>query len=140
MVSLDPELSKLFILLISTSATFGSQNGSTFPNFLKRKLENSFLQHESKIVFDFFPIRKDTSMEKSGFFLLPGAKRKEYPKIKTLDLYSILLHDGVVPLRVRVISTLREIFGFTLLLQHRRNFWLSAPHIVTLLYSSLHVF
>ena len=57
MVSLDPELSKLFILLMSTSATFGSQNGPTRANFLKRKLETSFLQHESKIEdsLRFFP-------------------------------------------------------------------------------------
>ena len=49
MVSLDPELSKLFILLMPTSGPFGSQNGPTLANFLKRKLETSFLQHESKI-------------------------------------------------------------------------------------------
>ena len=57
MVSLDPELSKLFILLMSTSATFGSQNGPTSANFRKRKLETSFLQHESKIEdsLRFFP-------------------------------------------------------------------------------------
>ena len=57
MVSLDPELSKLFIVLMSTSATFGSQNGSTFSNFRKRKLETSFLQHESEIKdsLQFFP-------------------------------------------------------------------------------------
>jgi len=55
MVSLGPELSKL--LLMSTSAPFGSQNGPTFSNFLKRKLETSFLQHESKIKdsLRFFP-------------------------------------------------------------------------------------
>ena len=61
MVSLDPELSKLFILLMSTSGSFGSQNGSTWANFLKRKLETSFLQHESKIEdsLQFFPDNSD---------------------------------------------------------------------------------
>ena len=61
MVSLDPELSKLFLLLMSTSATFGSQNDPTWANFRKRKLETSFLQHESKIEdsLQFFsPIKK----------------------------------------------------------------------------------
>ena len=37
MVSLDPELLSLFLLLISTRHPFGAQNG-TFPNELKRKL------------------------------------------------------------------------------------------------------
>ena len=57
MVSLDPELSKLFLLLMSRSGPFGSQNGPTFPNFRKRKWETSFLQHESKIEdsLRFFP-------------------------------------------------------------------------------------
>ena len=53
MVSLDPELSIPFLVLIST---FGSQNASTFPNFPKRKLETSFLHfsQESKSL-RFFP-------------------------------------------------------------------------------------
>ena len=34
---------------MSTSGPFGAQNGSTSPNFLKRKLKTSFHQHESKI-------------------------------------------------------------------------------------------
>ena len=57
MVSLDPELSKLFLVLMSTSGPFGSQNGTTSPNFRKQKLETSFLQHESKIEdsLRFFP-------------------------------------------------------------------------------------
>ena len=57
MVSLDPELSKLFLLLMSTRHSSGPQNGSTSANFLKRKLETSFLQHESKIEdsLQFFP-------------------------------------------------------------------------------------
>ena len=56
-VSLDRELSKLFLVLMSTSATFGLQNGPTLANFRKRKLETSFLQHESKIDnnLQFFP-------------------------------------------------------------------------------------
>ena len=47
---------------MSTSAPFGSQNGSTFPNFPKRKLETSFLQHESKIEdsLRFFPDKSKT--------------------------------------------------------------------------------
>ena len=42
---------------MSTHHSSGPQNGSTFPNFLKRKLETSFLQHESKIEdsLRFFP-------------------------------------------------------------------------------------
>ena len=42
---------------MSTSASFGSQNGTTSSNFLKRKLETLFLQHESKIedILRFFP-------------------------------------------------------------------------------------
>ena len=42
---------------MSTRHPSGSQNGSTSPNFLKRKLETSFLQHESKIEdsLRFFP-------------------------------------------------------------------------------------
>ena len=57
MVSLDPELSKLFLVLMSTRHSSGSQNGTTWANFLKRKLETSFLQHESKIEdsLQFFP-------------------------------------------------------------------------------------
>ena len=57
MVSLDPELSKLFLVLMSTRHSSGSQNGPTFPNCRKRKLETSFLQHESKIEdsLRFFP-------------------------------------------------------------------------------------
>ena len=57
MVSLDPELSKLFLVLMSTRHSSWPQNGSTFPKFPKRKLETSFLQHESKIEdsLRFFP-------------------------------------------------------------------------------------
>ena len=57
MVSLDPELSKLFLVLMTTRHPSSSQNGSTFANCLKQKLETSFLQHESKIEdsLRFFP-------------------------------------------------------------------------------------
>ena len=48
------------LVLMSTSGPFGSQNGSTSPNCLKRKLETSFLQHESKIEdsLQFFPDKR----------------------------------------------------------------------------------
>ena len=57
MVSLDPELSKLFLVLMSTRHPSGPQNGTTLANFLKRELKTSFLQHESKIEdsLRFFP-------------------------------------------------------------------------------------
>ena len=56
-VSLDPELSKPFLVLMSTSATKRSQKGPTFSNLRKRKLETAFLQYESKIEdrLQFFP-------------------------------------------------------------------------------------
>ena len=76
MVSLDPELSKLFILLMSTSGSFGSQNGPTLANFLKRKLETSFLQHESKIEesLRFFP---DYLSHKKGITCFHTSKQIE---------------------------------------------------------------
>ena len=60
MVSLDPELSKLFLVLMSTRHSSGPQNGPTFPNFRKQKLKTSFLQHESKIEdsLRFFPDKR----------------------------------------------------------------------------------
>ena len=78
MVSLDPELSKLSILLMSTSATFGSQNGSTFSNFLKRKLETSLLQHESKIedILRFFPDKTRNNEEHLVFLCAPEKERE----------------------------------------------------------------
>ena len=89
MVSLDPELSKLFILLMSTSATFGSQNGSTFSNFLKRKLETSFLQHESKIEdsLRFFPDYTLTSKSLTSIFIGFQIKfaRAKTDNMKTLN-------------------------------------------------------
>ena len=59
-------LEKLFLLFMSTSASFGSQNGSTNKNFLKQKLETSFLQYESKIEdsLQFFP---DYTIRKLAF-------------------------------------------------------------------------
>ena len=57
MVSLDPKLSKLFIVLMSTRHPSSLQNGQTFSNYPKQKLETLFLQHESKIEdsLQFFP-------------------------------------------------------------------------------------
>ena len=79
MASLDSELSKLFLLLMSTSGSFGSQNGSTLPDFCKQKLETSFIQHESKIEdsLQFFPDKKEGIFEyyKSQIFVTVGAVR-----------------------------------------------------------------
>ena len=54
MVSLDSELLLLFLVLMSTSGPpsgppFGARNGLNCLNCPKQKLENSLLQHESKI-------------------------------------------------------------------------------------------
>ena len=80
MVSLDPELSKLFLVLMSTSAPFGSQNGSTLANCLKRKLETSFLQHESKIEdsLRFFPdnVNAPTQINNASAYAREGGKEK----------------------------------------------------------------
>ena len=74
MVSLDPELLLLFFVLMSTSAAFGAQIGPTSANFRKRKLETSFLQHESKIEdsLQFFPdYHRITRFTIFFFFLRP---------------------------------------------------------------------
>ena len=49
MVSLDPELFILLLVVMSTSASFGAQNGSNIANCPKPKLESLFLQRASKI-------------------------------------------------------------------------------------------
>ena len=86
MVSLDLELSKLSILLMSTSATFGSQNGSTFSKFPKQKLEISFLQHESKIEdsLRFFP---DKFKKKNGI----KKEAREVALNETLSISNIIV-------------------------------------------------
>ena len=53
MVQLDPELSLLFLVLMSTLAPFGSQNSSTWQS------------QKSKIVFDFFPSMDNSKFDKN---------------------------------------------------------------------------
>ena len=54
------------LMIMSTRHPSGSQNGSTLANFPKRKLETSFLQHESKIEdsLQFFPDKKKKELKK----------------------------------------------------------------------------
>ena len=48
LVSLDPEISILLKVLVSSEVPFCPENGSTFPNVPKEKLENLVSQRRSK--------------------------------------------------------------------------------------------